>query len=574
MVGVTYRKVLRVMAVGGALLLLGAGHQPRRASGARVSGVIREPSAPAAALKSFSGKRLLDHIRVLSSNKFEGRGPGSHGEDLSIAYIQAQFRQLGLEPGNPDGTYLQDVPMVGIRPDPTMALTFTGHGQTLHAQFEKDFVAWTKRMVPSVSMDADMVFAGYGIEAPERHWDDFKGVNVKGKVIVVLVSDPFPDKNETGKKIMTYYGRWTYKYEEAARLGAVGCVIVHETGAAGYPWEVVRDSWGAEQFDLVSANKNMNRAAVEAWITHSEAEQLFKAAGQNYDTLKAAATKPDFHPVDLDMKAQIEIHNTLRMIHSHNVIAKVTGSDPKLKNQYVIYTAHWDHFGIGPAVNGDRIYHGAADNASGVSALIEIARAYKQLQVPPRRSILFLSVTGEEQGLLGSRYYAEHPLYLLAQTAADINMDVMNVLGRTQDIVLVGKGKSTLDEVAAAAAREQGRVIKDDPEPEKGFYYRSDHFSFAQVGVPALDPDAGTDFVGKPAGWGMMMRDQYTKEHYHKPSDIIYPYWNMSGDVQDCRLYFLIGYKVANTTKMPEWKAGSEFRAVREESLRKGDGTN
>lgn len=539
------------------------------AMGVILAACSHAPSPPAAALQSFSADRLLAHIRTLSSDEFEGRGPGSKGEQLSIGYVQDQFRQAGLEPGNPDGTYRQDVPLVGITPDKKMQLTFTGRGRTLRATFEKDFVAWTKRMVDSVNLDGDMIFVGYGVQAPEYKWDDFKGADVKGKVIVVLINDPpVPDETMFGGKAMTYYGRWTYKFEKAAELGAAGCLIVHETEPAGYPWEVVRDSWSSEQFTLASPNKNMERVAVEGWITHEEAQQLFRAAGKDFDALKKAAVDINFHPVPLGMKAQLAIHNTMRTIDSHNVIAKRTGSDPKLKDEYVVYTAHWDHFGIGPAVNGDRIYHGALDNASGTAALLEIARAYEQLRVPPKRTILFLSVTAEEQGLLGSRYYAEHPLYGVARTVANINMDGMNVWGRTRDITVVGNGKSTLDDVVEAAAREQGRVVKPDPEPEKGFYFRSDHFSFAKVGVPAFDPDSGIDYAGKPEGWGLEMRKKYTAEDYHKPSDVIKPYWDLSGAVEDCQLYFLVGYRVANDSKMPEWRANAEFKATRDASLR------
>jgi Zn-dependent M28 family amino/carboxypeptidase len=523
------------------------------------------------AAASIDGARILAHIKVLSSDEFEGRGPGTHGEELSIAYMEKEFREFGLEAGNPDGTYLQKVPLVGIRPDPSMEFTFAGHGAVLHALFQKDFVAWTKRMVESSRLDnAEMVFAGYGVQAPEYKWDDFKGVDVRGKVIVVLINDPpVADEKMFGGKAMTYYGRWTYKYEKAADLGAAGCIIVHETDRAGYPWEVVRNSWSAEQFDLGAANKNMNRVAVEGWITHEEAEELFHAAGQDFGDLKAKAARIDFRPVPLGMTASIEIYNKIRTIDSHNVIAKLTGSDAKMKNQYVIYTAHWDHFGIGPEVNGDKIYHGAVDNGSGSAALLEIARAFRQLKVAPKRTMLFLSVTGEEQGLLGSRYYAEHPLYPIAATAADINMDAINVWGRTRDITVVGNGKSSLDDVVAAVAKEQGRRVDSDPEPEKGFYYRSDHFSFAKVGVPAFDPDPGVDFVGKPEGWGIERRKRYTAEDYHKPSDVIKADWDMSGAAEDCQLYFLVGYRVAEAATMPEWTATAEFRGVREESLRK-----
>ena len=539
-----------------------------------LAGCAKEPSSPQPALETFTAERLLDHIRTLSSDEYEGRGPGSKGEQLTIKYVQDQFKQMGVEAGNPDGTYLQNVPMVGIAPDKNMTLTVTGRGRPIRAKFQEDFVAWTKRTVDAVALDADMIFVGYGVQAPEYQWDDFKGVNVKGKVILVLVNDPpVPDENVFGGKAMTYYGRWTYKFEKAAQLGAAGCLIVHETDRAGYPWQVVSGSFGGEQFDLVSPDKNMGRVAVEGWITHELAAEIFHAAGQDFQKLKDEAVSRDFKPVPLGLHAQLKIQNTLRTIDSHNVIAKRTGSDPKLKNQYVVYTAHWDHFGIGAEVNGSNIYHGAKDNAAGTAALLEMARAYQRLKVQPRRTILFLSVTAEEQGLLGSQYYAEHPLYPLAQTVANINMDGMNVLGRTRDITLVGMGKSTLDEEVEAVAKEQGRVVKPDPESEKGFFYRSDHFNFAKVGVPAFDPGEGTDFLGRPEGWGMMMRQKYTLEDYHKLSDVIKPYWDLSGAVDDCRLFFLVGYRVADEPKMPEWKPGAEFKAARDASLRKADVT-
>ncbi|HTR46767.1 MAG TPA: M28 family metallopeptidase [Verrucomicrobiae bacterium] len=524
-------------------------------------------------LAGISGARMLADIRTLSSDEFQGRGPGTKGEELSIAYVEKQFRDAGLEPGNPDGTYLQKVPLIGIRPDPKMAMTFTGHGATIAAQFEKDFVAWTKRPVESVKMDGEMVFAGYGVQAPEYRWDDFKGLDVKGKVIVVLINDPPVKKGSEldpevfGGKAMTYYGRWTYKFDKAAELGAAGCIIVHETAPAAYPWDVVRNSWAGEQFALPVADKGTQPIPVQAWITHEEAQELFKAAGYDYEQLKAKAASRAFRPVPLGMRAQIEIHNAVRTIESHNVIGRLTGGDPVLKNEYVIYSAHWDHFGIGPPVNGQNIYHGALDNGSGSAALMELARAFASLKARPKRTMVFLSVTAEEQGLLGSEYYAEHPLYPLARTAADINMDGMNVLGRTRDITEIGRGKSSLDGVADAVAREQGRVVRPDPEPEKGGYYRSDHFSFAKAGVPAFDPDPGIDYIGKPAGWGIRMHDQYTAEDYHKPSDVIKPYWDMSGAEEDCRLYFAVGYRVANAAKMPVWMPRAEFKAIRDKSL-------
>jgi Zn-dependent M28 family amino/carboxypeptidase len=543
------------------------------ALGSLACGCARQPSSPEAALKSFSADRMLAHIRTLSSDEFEGRGPGSKGEELAIQYLQDQFRSAGLEPGNPDGTDVQSVRLVGITADPQIKLSFTGHGGSLTPKFQSEFVAWTKRVVDTSAVDADMIFAGYGVQAPEFQWDDFKGVDVRGKILVVLINDPpVPDPqnpgqldpNTFGGKAMTYYGRWTYKFEKAAELGAAGCLIVHQTERAGYPWEVVRNSWSAEQFDLESPDKNMNRLALEGWISHETADMLFRMAGLDLAKLTASAATRDFRPLPFGLRARITIHNRLRTIDSHNVIARLTGSDPKLKDSCVIYTAHWDHFGIGPEVNGDRIYHGAVDNASGTAALLEIARAYKQLQTPPRRSILFLSVTAEEQGLLGSRYYAEHPLYPLARTALDINMDGMNVRGRTRDLVMIGMGNSTLDELVADIARELGRTVKPDPEPEQGHFYRSDHFSFAKEGIPAFDPDAGIDFIGRPDGWGLEMRRKYTAENYHKPSDKIQSDWDMSGAVQDAQLYFLVGYRVANSDTMPEWKPGAEFKAKRD----------
>jgi Zn-dependent M28 family amino/carboxypeptidase len=547
------------------------------ASLALLSGCSHAPSTPDAGLRSFSADRLLDHIRKLSSDEFEGRGPGSKGEQITIKYVEDQFRFAGLEPGNPDGSYLQNVPLVGITPDKRMKLTLAGHGRALKPKFEDDYVAWSKRVTNSSSIDADMVFVGYGVQAPEFQWDDFKGVDVKGKVIVVLINDPpVPDPSDPAKldpktfggTAMTYYGRWTYKFEKAAQMGAAGCVIIHQTERAGYPWEVVRNSWSGAQFDLAAPDKNMGRLAVESWITSGFATRLLRLAGQDLDQLIRAAARRDFKPVPLGIRAKLAIHNSLRTIDSHNVIAKITGSDLDLKNTYVVYTAHWDHFGIGPEVNSDKIYHGAVDNASGTAALLEMARAYKELRRPPSRTILFLSVTGEEQGLLGSQYYAEHPLYPLARTAADINMDGMNVHGLTRDIVQIGRGASTLDEVVEAVAKEQGRVVKTDPEPEKGFYYRSDHFEFAKRGVPAFDPGEGVDFIGKPEGWGLEVRRKYTAESYHKPSDTIKPDWDLNGAVQDCQLYYLVGYRIANDSRMPVWKLGAEFKAIRDASLR------
>jgi len=536
------------------------------------------PAAELAAWKEINKDRLLDIIKVLSSDEYEGRSPASKGERLTLSYLERQFKELGLEPGNPDGTYFQNVPMVGIAPNADMQLAFTASdGKTHKLKYLDDFVAWTKRQQPEISIDADLVFVGYGVAAPEYHWDDYKGVDVAGKVLVMLVNDPQvsdprdPSKlDETAFKgrAMTYYGRWTYKYEIAAAKHAAGCLIVHETGPAGYPWGVVQNSNSGEQMGLESADKGMSRSAVEGWITLEQAKALFAMAGKDFDALKKAAVRRDFHPVPLGVKASLAFRNQIRNVESKNVVAKLTGSDPKWRDEYVIYTAHWDHLGIGPEVHGDKIYHGACDNASGVAGLLELARAYTKIRPGPRRSILFLSVTAEEQGLLGSEYYATHPLYPLAKTAADINMDAMNVLGRTKDVTIIGLGMSTLDDVAKTVAAEQGRVPEPDPEPEKGFYYRSDHFEFAKQGVPALDPGEGSEFIGKPEGWGLKMREEFTREDYHKPSDQVKPYWNLSGMVEDLQLLFSVGYRVANADSLPTWEPGTEFKAKREAMMR------
>ncbi len=524
-------------------------------------------------------QRMLENIRVLSSDEFEGRAPGTKGEELTISFLEAQFQKLGLRPGNPDGTYVQKVPMVGIAADPNMQLVLTpaGAGNPMTLKFGDDFVAETKHAEPQVRMDADVVFVGYGVVAPEYHWDDYKGMDVKGKLIVMLINDPpVPDPHDPSKldektfkgRAMTYYGRWTYKYEISAEKGAAGCLIVHETGPAGYPWEVVKGGHSGEEFSLLTADRGASHSAVEAWITLDKARALLAATGKDYDALKKAAARRDFKPVSLGFKASLTINNKIRSIESNNAVAKIEGSDAKLRNQYVIYTAHWDHFGIGEPVNGDKIYHGAADNASGVAGVLEIAAAFKKAQPSPRRSILFVFVTAEEQGLLGSEYYAAHPLYPLEKTAANINIDKLNTFGRTKDFVVVGLGMSTLDDLVKSVAAEQGRVVTPDAEPEKGFYYRSDHFNFAKLGVPALHTDGGIDYIGKPKGWGLEMRDKWTTQDYHKPSDQIKPYWDLSGAAEDVQLLFEVGYRVADAPAYPAWKPGTEFKAKRDAMLK------
>lgn len=524
---------------------------------------------PAEAIAAIDTATLMQHIRVLANDSLMGRQPGSAGEDKSVAYIESQFRSIGLKPGNTDGTYIQKVPMVGITVKGTPTLTFAKGGTKKALKWRDDYVAWTKHVAPSVSLDrSELVFVGYGTEAPEFKWDDFKGMDVAGKTLVMLVNDPpLADTTQFGGKRMTYYGRWTYKYDQGMRHKAAGVLLVHETERAGYPFAVVQGRT-AEQFDLVTPDKNMGRSAVEGWITLDQAKALFAMSGQDFDSLKARAATPAFKPVPLGVTATLKLDNALRTIDSRNVLAKIEGSDPALKDEYVIYTSHWDHFGIGTKVNGDSIYNGAADNASGVAGLLVMAKGFVAMKTPPKRSIIFLSVTAEEQGLLGSQFYAVTPIYPLAKTLAVINLDALNQWGPTSDLTVIGLGSSELDDYAATAAAEQKRTLRPDAEPEKGFYYRSDHFNFAKAGVPAFYAEGGVEFIGKPADYGMKKREEYTTNDYHKPSDEIKPDWDMSGAIQDLDLFVTMGYRIANAAKYPEWRAGNEFRAIREKQLK------
>jgi Zn-dependent M28 family amino/carboxypeptidase len=537
--------------------------------------LLAAPASISIAEPELSADRILSHVRVLASDEFEGRAPGSLGEDKTVDYMIRQFQALGLQPGTPDGSFVQQVPLTGITGDASGGYRAGDHRVAFVVP--RDCVLWSPRFLPEVNVaDSDLVFVGYGVVAPEYRWDDFKDVDVRGKTLVMLVGDPpVPDPVDPAKldertfkgRAMTYYGRWTYKYEIAAERGAAAALIVHETGPAGYPFLVVINSNTGERFELEAADRNPGSAAVEGWITKDQARELFRAAGQDYEALKQAAVRRDFRPVPLGARASFAVKNRLRQVTSRNIVARLEGADPKLKEEVVIYSAHWDHLGRDPKLTGDPVYHGALDNATGVGGLLEIARAFVAARPRPKRSLLFLATTAEEKGLLGARYYAQHPLFPLARTLADLNLDGLNPWGRTRDVSVLGFGSTTLEDLLRTAADGQGRVLVPDAEPEKGSFFRADHFEFAKAGVPALYFDSGLDYVGKPAGYGQQKIDEFTLNDYHKPTDVIKPDWDLSGALEDLQLLLAVGRAVANGDRWPEWKPGSEFRERRQAML-------
>ncbi len=510
-----------------------------------------------------STERLVEHIKTLSSDEFGGRAPGSEGEEKTVSYLTEKFKEIGLAPGNPDGTYVQNVPLVGITATEDSHLFLIERSKTEELAPGLGYVAWTKRVVEEVAAEGDLVFVGYGVVAPEYRWDDYKDVDVRGKVLVMLVNDP-PAEGKFGGEAMTYYGRWTYKYEIASQKGAAAAFIVHETIPAGYPWEVVSGSWAGEQFDLVTEDKNQGRVAVEGWFSLDATRALFERAGLDFRAEKEKAKSADFRPVPLGVRVRADIRNRLRTVESKNVVARLEGTEAA--HEVALYLAHWDHLGTREGVEGDDVFNGAYDNATGTAGLIELARAFSTLDPKPRRSLVFLAVTAEEQGLLGSRFYAQNPLYPVAKTVAAINMDGENVWGRTRDVTVVGMGQSTLDDLARRFAAEQERVLIPDTEPEKGYYYRSDHFELAKVGIPSFYADTGVDFIGRPEGWGKRERERYVAEDYHKPSDEVKDWWDLSGMVEDLELFFAMGRHLSTRDEWPEWSETSEFRAARESS--------
>jgi Zn-dependent M28 family amino/carboxypeptidase len=489
------------------------------------------------------------HIQQLASDEMEGRAPGTAGEELATNYIAEHFRSIGLD------TSFQDVPLVGTRGTPT-ELTLTKGAESRTMAYRDDFMAWTTRETASIALDpAEIIFAGYGTVAPEYDWNDFEGYDVDGKVLLLLVGDPpLEDGHMFGGEAMTYYGRWTYKYEEAARQGARGAFIVHETVPAGYPWDVVSGSWSGEQFDMVKADQGASETGVQGWITREAAGELAEWAGHSFEDLKQRALDPEFRPVPFGVLASLEIENTLRRVDSKNVVGVMEGET----DEYVVFSSHWDHIGRDESLEGDQIYNGAVDNASGMAVMMEIARAFTEMATRPRRALVFLAVTAEEQGLLGSKYYAENPLFPLERTVANINIDGANVYRKTDEIVVVGYGYTSIENTLRGVASEQGRTVVPDPESEKGFYYRSDQFNFAKKGVPALYIDSTS----------LEDSNKYTADRYHKPADEFDPSWNLEGAVLDAETLIRVVLELANSVEWPEWMPGTEFKAIRDEMLR------
>ena len=515
----------------------------------------------------FSEDSLAKNISVLASDEFQGRKPFTAGETKTINYLKEQFSAMGVEPGNGD-SYFQEVPMVNIATEPDSLMQVQSPKGNFTLKGFNDYVIWTEKTDSVISLKNDeVVFAGYGVVAPEYNWNDYAGIDVKGKIVLLLVNDPGygVDNSLFRGDTMTYYGRWTYKFEEAARQGAKGCLIIHNTKAASYPFSVVQNNWKGSKLRLDDRNNPQQYCSVIGWIPEKTAKNLFIAAGVDTTILKKGSLR-DFKAVPLNLKLSTQMKVIPTYSKTHNVIAKITGA--KYPDEYIIYTAHWDHLGIGkPDEEGDSIYNGAVDNASGTAGLLETARAFKKNG--PNRTIVFLSVTAEEQGLWGSAYYAQNPIFPLNKTLANINTDGLNKTGKTNDIIVVGRGQSELEDYLEEEAKKFDRYISFEPNPEAGSYYRSDHFNFAKVGVPALYAGSGIDLIGKEKGYGKKLKDEYSSKYYHRPSDEFdHNTWILEGAIQDLGLIYTVGQRIASEEKWPQWKAGSEFKAIREKSLK------
>ena len=523
--------------------------------------------AETAAAQTIRPAAIRAHIRALADDLLEGRGTASRGERLAQLYIVGQMEALGLAPGAPDGTWRQPFDVVGMTSHNPDTIRFTGGGKTLDLRFRDDFIAFSGVAEPEAKIaGAEVVFVGYGIVAPEYGWDDYKGADVTGKVVLMMNNDPEDDPGLFAGKTRLYYGRWDYKYETAARHGAAGAIIIHTTPSAGYPWQVVQSSWTNEQFSLPDGGPQLK---IKAWTTEEASRKIASLGGQDLDALRAAAQKREFKAVPLGVTLDAALQNEVGRKKTANVMGRLPGSDPALAGEAVLYTAHYDHLGMkeNARPGEDAIYNGARDNASGVAAMLEIARAMTALPKPPRRSLIFVAAAAEEQGLLGSEYLAAHPPVPLGRTAVDINIDEMNVWGRTRDLIMIGLGKSSVDDWVQAIAAVQGRRVLPDASPDKGFFYRSDQFPFAKAGVPAAYFEGGSDVVGKPAGYGEQKKKEYEDRDYHQPSDELRPDWDFSGAVEDARFCFYLGLLAANADQMPTWRPGDEFEAARKKSL-------
>jgi len=523
------------------------------------------------AVKSISAEDMKKYISVLASDDFRGRAPSTIGEEKTINYLAAQFKEIGLKPAN-NGSYFQEVSLVKITADPTMKLNISGGKQNLSLAFSDDFIGGTPQISEDVQIDnSEIVFVGYGINSPENDWNDYKGLDVKGKTVLMLVNDPgyaTADTTLFTGKAMTIYGRWTYKYEEAARQGARAAIIIHETGAAAYPWAVVQNSWAGPKFYLVGDELSKSDLQLQSWVTTDAAQKLFESAGLDYSQITASAARRGFKPVDMNLKASVHFKNHLDYTKSNNVAAIWPGTTQS--DELIIYTAHWDHFGVNNAFKGDSILNGAVDNATGTAALLEIAKAFTKLPEKQNRSILFLSVTCEEQGLLGSKFYAENPISPLNKTVGVINMDGLNITGKTKDMTIVGLGNSGLDNYAVRVLKKYGRYAIADPTPEKGGYFRSDHFSFAKVGVPSINFSKGYDDVEHGKEWGLAQSEKWIMENYHKPSDNYEPdKWRFDGMIEDIKVYFEVGYDLSITKEFPDWNPVSPFKSIRDQMMKK-----
>ncbi len=522
--------------------------------------------AISAQIVHVSGEKIRAHVKYLASDELEGRGVGTRGEKLATEYIASQLQSEGLKPGGDNGTYFQRVPLVGVTTEPSATLTISGKNGRVPLTFVKDYVGTAFSQRAENDFNAEAVFVGHGISAPEFGWDDYKGENLNGKVLIYFTNEPpSTDPKFFGGPALTYYGRWTYKFEEAARRGAVAALIIHTTPTAGYGWGVVSGSWGQEHPEL-KLKPGERGLSFAGWLSQDAGAKLVAGSGKTLDELLAMANQRSFRPIHLGLRIVGHIPVKLRAVESRNVIGRVDGADPQLKSQVVLFTAHWDHLGIGVPVNGDKIYNGALDNASGCAVVLELARLWAALPQKPKRSGLFAFVTAEESGLLGSEYYGEHPEVPAGQTAADLNFDMFFPFGKTRDISVVGAERTTLWPLIERDAKRMDLEIKPDPEPGQGHYYRSDHFSLARVGIPAFSISEGTDYVGKSPDFGKNMFEEFNAKHYHQPSDEYHESWDVSGMEQMADFGFTLGLDIANTPKLATWKPGDEFLAGREKS--------